>query len=205
VQDKIHARRGETVPAINSEIALKIRNGLFLASSRTYGEQYIEPFIRSEFFLKEPDGNDHDGVDSKGIKYEIKASKVLSVTDNLSKSKSLYERILFENSNLETSRLIPFAECRKSDYGANIQNVKRDHFEFLVYVLLFEDCLKVFKIKSHEISEIPSWSNKHGRYDQLGKSGQFPIHKGNIEWHLKTCLLETYDYEHLASVYRKLH
>jgi hypothetical protein len=188
-----------------SEIALKVRNGLFLASSRTYGEQYIEPFIRSEFALTEPTGNDHDGVDSQGTRYEIKASKVLQVTNNLDKSKSLYERILFENSNLETSRLITFEASSTSEYGANIQNVKRDHFELLIYVLLFENCLKVFKIQSELISEIPSWSNKHGRYDQLGKSGQFPIHKGNIDWHLDGHLIETYSYEHMANVYKELY
>jgi hypothetical protein len=193
------------VSVINSEIARKVRNGLFLASSRTYGEQYIEPFIRQEFSLSEPAGNDHDGADSKGVRFEIKASKVLSVTNNLDKSKSLYERILFENTNLETSRLIPFEDCRTSEYGANIQNVKRDHFEFLIYVLLFEDCLKVFRIKADRISEVPSWSNKHGRYDQLGKSGQFPINKGNIGWHLQDYLIETYDYEYLAAVYKKLY
>ena len=188
-----------------SEFAIKVRNGLFLASSRTYGEQYIEPFIRSEFSLTEPVGNDHDGADSNGIKYEIKASKVLQVTNNLDKSKSLYERILFENTNLETSRLISFGDSVSSEYGANIQNVKRDHFEYLIYVLLFADCLKVFQIQSNLISEIPSWSNKHGRYDQLGKSGQFPINKGNIDWHLNDYLVETYTYNHMAQVYKELY
>jgi hypothetical protein len=187
-----------------SEIAQAIRNGLFLASSRTYGEQYVEPFIRSEFYLTDPLGNDHDGTDDAGIQYEIKASKVLRPTNNLDSTKSLYERILFENTNLEISRLVPFSEFTSENYNANIQNVKRDHFEYLLYVLLFEDVTKVFKIQAGEIEKIPNWSNKHGRYDAFGKSGQFPVNKSNIEWHIDNCLVATYDYNQMAEIYKSL-
>jgi len=31
---------------MQNEVVEKLRDGLFLAASRTYGEQYIEPFIR---------------------------------------------------------------------------------------------------------------------------------------------------------------
>lgn len=187
------------------ETSTKIRNGLFLASSRTYAEQYVEPFIRFELGLTSPESNDHDGVDKMGIKYEIKASKVLSPTYNLDKSKSIYERIMFENTNLEINRLVSFSHAETAEYGANIQNVKRDHFKFLIYVLLFEDCIKVFKIENSHISKIPNWSDKHGRYDQLGKSGQFPINKGNIDWHISKYLTHTFNYDHIASVTQELY
>jgi len=186
------------------EITTQIRNGLFLASSRTYAEQYLEPFIRYEYDLNDPAANDHDATDKRGLHYEIKASKVLRVTANTKKTKSLYERILYENANLETSRLVPFEECKTAKYGANIQNVKRDHFQELIYVLLFEDCVKVFKIESSIIERIPNWSNKHGRYDAPGKSGQFPINMRNIGWHLEHHLADTFTYQNMASVYELL-
>jgi len=188
----------------SSELEIKIRNGLFLAASRTCGEQYVEPFIRHIYGLFDPSGNDHDGVGPDGVRYEIKMSKVLRKTTNVSKSKSLLERVLFENDNAQINRLVPFAKAQVESYDANIQNVKRDHFEELIYVLLFEDCLKVFQTKAEDISAIPRWSDKHGRYDALGKSGQFMINKGSIDWHLKNYLKDTFTYKQVSVAYQQI-
>ena len=184
----------------------EVRNGLFLAASRTYGEQYVEPFIRHKYNLVEPSSNDHDGISTDGVKFEIKASKVLRTTKNNKDNKSLLERVLFENSNLEINRLIPFSESTNADYGANIQNVKRDHFDILIYVLLFEDCAKIFFANKNIISSgiFPNWSDKHGRYDALGKSGQFNINKQTIEWHIEHCLKDTVNYLEFSDTYRVL-
>jgi|688.fasta_scaffold386932_2 hypothetical protein len=186
------------------ELSFKVRNGLFLAASRTCGEQYVEPFIRARYELTDPTGNDHDGVGKDGIKYEIKTSKVLKKTLNISKSKPLLERVIFENDNAEINRLVPFSESLSTRYDANIQNVKRDHFEELIYVLLFEDCIKVFQIEADQISAIPRWSDKHGRYDAFGKSGQFMINKGSIQWHLDNQLKDTFTYKQMAETYKKI-
>lgn len=189
-----------------SETVIAIRNGLFLAPSRSYGEQYVEPFIREKYGLKEPDGDDHDGTDVKGNRVEIKSCKVLRAVDNGKSAKSLMERIMFENGNLETSRLIPFSEHTSAPYLANVQNVKRDHFDYLIYVLLFADCVKIFKAKRSDIASgiFQSWSDKHGRYDEHGKSGQFGITKSTIQWHLERHLLDTVTYEELTEIYKKL-
>jgi hypothetical protein len=90
--------------------------------------------------------------------------------------------------------------------SANIQNVKRDHFDTLIYVLLFADCIKVFSAETAEIKSgiMPGWSDKHGRYDAVGKSGQFMIKKGTIGYHLDNRLLETISYEEAAEIYAKL-
>ena len=188
----------------NYELAIKIRNGLFLAASRTYGEQYVEPFIRKQYKLTDPSGNDHDGVSKDGTRFEIKASKVLKKTVNISKNKPLLDRVIFENDNAQINRLVAFSNAMSTKYDANIQNVKRDHFEELIYVLLFEDCLKVFQIEAKKISAIPRWSDKHGRYDALGKSGQFMINKGSIQWHLENQLKDTFTYSHMAETYSKI-
>jgi hypothetical protein len=185
------------------DLATQVRNGLFLAASRTYGEQYIEPFIRAQYLLVEPDSNDHDGVAKDGTRFEIKASKVLRKTTNISKSKPLLERVIFENDNAQINRLVPFSDASSVKYDANIQNVKRDHFEKLIYVLLFEDCLKVFEINGDAISAIPRWSGKHGRYDQIDKSGQFMINKGSIQWHLDNHLKDTFTYNEVAETFQK--
>lgn len=184
----------------------RIRNGLFLAPSRSYGEQYVEPFVRKKYNLKDPTSNDNDGTDQNGKRYEIKACKVLKVTDNSKKLKTIVERILFENNNIETNRLVMFSECKTSAYLANVQNVKRDHFDYLIYVLLFEDCVKIFSAKKEDVSiqNFFHWSDKHGRYDELGKSGQFGITKNNIQWHLDNHLKDTVSYEEMTNVYKEL-
>ena len=188
------------------KLALKIRNGLFLASSRTYGEQYIEPLVRERYGLQDPDSSDHDARDLYGSKYEIKACKVLSQTGNGKGTKSVLDRVLFESNNLVLNRLVEFSDHLNSDYLANVQNVKRDHFDALIYVLLFSDCIKVFKADVKEIykGNFASWSDKHGRYDELGKSGQFGITKTTIGWHLSNHLFDTVSYTEVADIFVKL-
>lgn len=188
------------------KLATKVRNGLFLASSRTYGEQYIEPLIRERYSLQDPDSSDHDARDKYGSKYEIKASKVLNQTNNGKGTKSVLDRIVFENENLVLNRIFPFSEHLKSDFLANIQNVKRDHFDSLIYVLLFSDCIKVFKADTTVIQKgiFASWSDKHGRYDELGKSGQFGITKSTIGWHLENHLFDTISYSEVTDIFVKL-
>ena len=170
-------------------IVIKFRNGIFVASSRTYGEKYMEPIIRKLRGLHPTSTNENDAVNDNGEFIEIKCSKVL-----LSRPKnkdSLVENIILESENTELNRLIPFGDCYDSKYDANIQNVKRDHFSKLVYVMLFEDCIKIFESNKEDISNIPNWSGKHGRFDELGKSGQFGITKNNVKWHLENNLVST--------------
>jgi hypothetical protein len=191
---------------IDAALVSKVRDGLFLASSRTYAEQYVEPIIREKYNLSEPDAGDHDGVDAFGNKFEIKACKVLKSAGNGKGSKSLLRRILFESSGSILGRLVPFSEHKTSDYLANVQNVKRDHFDTLVYVLLFSDCVKVFFAERETIAKgiFPSWSDKHGRYDQVGKSGQFGITKSTISWHLNSTLKDTLTYEEVTELLSRL-
>jgi hypothetical protein len=186
----------------------KVRDGLFMASSRTYAEQYVEPFIREKYQLLSPSSDDHDAVDANGMRYEIKASKVLHQTNNGKKNKTIIQRILFESDHTSKpeNRAVPFSQHNTADYLANIQNVKRDHFHLLVYVLLFLDCAKVFQTDVTHISKgkFKSWSDKHGRYDEKGKSGQFAITKSTIQWHLDNYLRDTVSYEEMTQIFEQL-
>lgn len=188
------------------DLSRQVRDGLFLAPSRTYGEQYLEPFIKSKYELLDPVTPDHDAMDSEGNKFEVKACKVLRATENGRGSKSLLDRILYENRNLPTGRMVSFSEHDTAEYLANVQNVKRDHFSTLIYVLLFEDCAKIFFAKCEELvkGSFPSWSDKHGRYDVIGKSGQFGITRTTIKYHLEHQLRDTVTYEEMAATFKKL-
>lgn len=69
--------------SIIKDIVKMVRDGLFLAASRSYGEQYVEPFVRKKYGLNDPLGNDHDATDKDGKRYEIKACKVLKADQAL--------------------------------------------------------------------------------------------------------------------------
>ena len=100
----------------------------------------------------------------------------------------------------ELNRLVKSDDCYDSKYLSNIQNVKRDHFSKLIYVMLFEDCIKIFESVTEDISNIPNWSGKHGRYDAVGKSGQFGITKATIKWHFENNLVATLTWDEVYEI-----
>jgi hypothetical protein len=187
----------------NQRLVEEFRNGILRAASRTYGEKIMEPIIRQIFNLNETKTDENDGVSIEGEYYEIKCSKVLREKDN-NKGLTLLERVVFESKNNVLDRSVDFEHILNDSYLSNIQNVKRDHFTKMIYVLLFKDCVKVFKVDKNRISQIPNWSDKHGRYDELGKSGQFGITKNNIQWHLDNNLIKTLSWQELLSVAKNI-
>ena len=98
----------------------KFRDGMFEAPSRTYGESYMEPIIRTICKLFESDTSENDAENDNGEAEEIKCTKVLRTKP---KGKSLVERIILESENNVLSRLISFDDCYTEKYDANIQNV----------------------------------------------------------------------------------
>lgn len=183
----------------NNMIVEQFRDGIFRSASRTYGEQYIEPILRKYYGWDESKGGANDAVGNEGQLIEIKASKVLLSTEK-KQNISLVDRIISENHNDVINRLVSFDDCYEAEYYANMQNVKRDHFDELYYVMLFEDCLKIFVSKKEDISSIPNWSDKHGRYDEHGKSGQFAIKKANISWHIENNLKTTLTWDEVYNI-----
>jgi hypothetical protein len=191
-----------------SQDAVTLRSGIFLAASRTYGETYIEPMIRKVLGLNKPNGGDHDAVDaSSGEKYEIKSAKVLTSRAKLGENaSSLFDAIATQATADPLSRIISFKDRKEAVYDANIQNVKRDHFDKLIYNLLYAEGIAVFCISSDDISKenIPNWSDKHGRYDALGKSGQFNIKNGTIALHEQKYALKFLSWEELVPFYKDI-
>jgi len=175
----------------------QFRNGMFLASSRRCGETYMEPILRKFYGWIKSLTKDNDAINAIGKYIEIKCSKVLI---ELLKDPSLTELVILENDNFILKRLIKFADCYDIKYDANIQNIKKHKFDILIYVMLFEDCIKIFASNTEDISDIPVWSGKHGGEDRPGKNGQFAIKKHNIQWHLDNNLIQTFTWEEMYKV-----
>ena len=176
----------------------KFRDGMFLAPSRTMGETFMEPIIRKFRGLTSSPTGENDAKNNVGEFSEIKCARVLK---RLSKKKtSLAEKVMSVSENNVLTRLIPFDDCYTSKYDANIQNVKRDHFQYLIYAMLFDDCIKIFEIKREDISTITNWCDKHGRMDAFGKSGQFNIPKTKIKEHLENNLVNTLTWDQVYEI-----
>ena len=175
----------------------QFRNGMFLASSRRCGETYMEPILRKFYGWIKSLTKDNDAINAVGKYIEIKCSKVLI---ELLKDPSLTESVILENDNFILKRLIKFADCYDIKYDANIQNIKKHKFDILIYVMLFEDCIKIFESNTKKISKIPHWSGRHGSMDKKGKSGQFGITKNNIKKHLKNNLIQTLTWDEVYEI-----
>jgi hypothetical protein len=177
----------------------KFRDAIFSAPSRTYGEKFMEPLIRKYYKWEKPVGNENDALDEEGDSKEIKCSKVLRKVPP-KKVKSLLDRVLLGDNTTIVDRIVPYDQSMIAEYFCNIQNVKRDHFKELVYILLFADHIMIFKIKSQDIQNVPRWSGKHGRYDEFGKSGQFGIDKSILDWHIHNTLVDTLTWDELYKI-----
>jgi len=91
----------------------QVRAGLLRGASRTYGEQFMEPFLRHVYQLDKANSADHDAI-SRTVpakKYEIKVAKALRPRLNEdTRSGSIVEQILAHALNDETVRAVPYNE-----------------------------------------------------------------------------------------------
>lgn len=181
----------------------KFRDSMFLASSRTMGEIYMEPIIRKFRRLHPTPTDENDAVNDDGKFSEIKCARVL-LKKQKKKEISLAEEVVSVSENNVLTRLIPFADCYTAKYDANMQNIKRDHFQYLIYVMLFKDCLKIFERDRNDISKITNWSGKHGRFDEYGKSGQFNVTKNKIKEHLENSLVDTLTWDEAYEIAKSI-
>ena len=202
--ERITNLKGQKV--MNKEV-IKFRNGMFFSSSRNCGETYVEVIVRKVLGLFRSDTKDNDAITTDGEFVEIKSSKVLT---EKKESPSFRETIMLEYENNGPgliNRLVKFVDYLVSNYKSNIQNIKRHKFDILIYVMLFEDCIKIFKCYSDDIPNIgradgkgSRWCGKHGGEDKKGKNGQFGIQKNNIEWHLDNKLIQTLTWEEVYEI-----
>jgi len=193
----------------NSKEGIIVRDALFIAPSRTYGESLMEPIIREIFGYIKPESGDSDAENPLNKKKsEIKSARVTTKRPNKKKMnfKSLFESISWESNQDVFSRIGKFNDRLERDYDANIQNIKRDHFDELIYILLYSEGIQIFRIKKEEINKenIRNWSDKHGRYDELGKSGQFNVKKNNILEHEEKYFEIFISYDSLAKISKEI-
>jgi hypothetical protein len=77
---------------------VEFRNGIFTASSRTYGEIIMEPIVRKVLGLSKSSTSENDAENVDGEFVEIKCSKVL-LTPKKEKNITIVERVLLDIEN----------------------------------------------------------------------------------------------------------
>ena len=148
--------------------------------------------------IKELEKSDDLSYDKKlgNEKVEIKVSRAFRRADPITESNVC--KILMQDNS---SRLIKNDSKQLEKWDCNIQQVKPNCFDMLLYGVFFKDMIYLFKIPSHKISEDSNiqYSNKHHR-GNTGE-GQFHLKNSNIQHHIDNYLYTKIDYEELWDLF----
>lgn len=148
---------------------------------RTFGEKVGEYLIRKLIpELEDRLDNSHD-ASLNGEKVEIKLSRALKKSSSASSVKELL-------TSRKDRGLIKF----DSDFSfdCNIQQVKPDCFDHIVYGILFDDAIFVFKASKEDIlyNKGLGYNDKQHR-GNVGE-GQFHLKRSNINFHIDNFLFK---------------
>ena len=132
-----------------------------------------------------------------GEKIEVKASRVYKKQALDLSLDSLYDTII-NNSN--RNRLLKQKQAPKAKFDCNIQQIKRQYFDKLYYLLLFYDKIEIFSISPNDIVADTKigYSDKQHR-GNVGE-GQFHITAQNYSHHKAHYLIESVSYAQLKKM-----
>ena len=169
-----------------------LRDGIVGLNTRQFG-RVIEILIGFIYNQKDSKDLSFDLADGK-IKIEVKGSRVYKTNKLKITIENLYDLIV---SNSNKNRLIKQSEINKYDFDCNIQQIKTNYFDYLYYVLFFNDIIEIFKIKSADIIKDSNlnYSDKQHR-GNIGE-GQFHISNSNYAYHKKTYFFDKLNYKDL--------
>ena len=147
---------------------------------RPFGERLCETIIKNMMGMGHSSTLEFDGI-LDGENYEIKFSRVIpakSKKSDLLTELSSEESLHFVDSNSETN------------FDCNIQQVKPACFDQLIYGLIFDDGIKVFKISPKELESDSTiaYCNKQHR-GNVGE-GQFHITRKKLQHHIDNYLMK---------------
>jgi hypothetical protein len=182
-----------------------VRQGLFKAASRPFGETYMEGFIRKIYDLEKIRGSECDALDpTTNETIEIKAARALVPVEAKGNYYERLETIASQYDNM--SRIVSFYDRTLWDYNANIQNVKRHKFDKLIYAVLFSEGIEFFQVVVPSINEegIRNWSGLHGSEEVAGRNGQFNINRDSILEHESKYFNFFMSYDELALIAQEI-
>ena len=143
---------------------------------RPFGERLCETIVQNLLGITKSNTLKFDGI-LNGENCEVKFSRVIP-------QKKRGGDLLTELSSDDSLHFVHSKSDSKFD--CNIQQVKPSCFDVLIYGLIFDDCIKIFKISSDEIQSDSklNYSDKQHR-GNVGE-GQFHINQKNLQYHIDT-------------------
>ena len=135
-----------------------------------------------------------DLIDIKNKKIEVKASKVLR-KNKLNITKENFYDIIINNSN--KNRLLQQKNIHETEFDCNIQQIKTELFDKMIYLLFFKDIIEIFEITKQKIISDKNiyYSDKQHR-GNTGE-GQFHINNKTYQYHKKHYFIASVTYQEL--------
>ena len=170
----------------------ELRDGIVGLNTRQFG-RVVELIIK--FIYKQKDSKDlaFDLIDGN-IKIEVKAARVYRANKLDITIENLYDLII---SNSNKNRLIKQSEINSQTFDCNIQQIKVKYFDYLYYVLFFNDIIEIYKIKSNRIVKDKKIQYSDKQHRGNSGEGQFHISNTNYLYHKENYFLSSLKYDEL--------
>lgn len=168
-----------------------LKENLKQMAPRPFGESVGEWLIsKIEKKLKNRIDSSHDGI-IEGNRCEIKISRAF---EKISNKLSFTEKLLTESS-------IKFVDSKSNvKFDCNIQQVKPNCFDVIIYGVFFDDIIYLFKTDSNTIKSDKNigYTDKQHR-GNIGE-GQFHIKRSNLNYHIDNFLYKKLDWNGLLKI-----
>ena len=171
----------------------KIKRNILNMSTKDFGI-FFEKIIKKELNLDDSKNEEYDGI-KNNKKVEIKVSRIIKKI-NKRKFKNYYDYLFQYEKTLLTEN-----ELLTGNYDCNIQQVKPYLFDELVYGLLLDKKLLLFKINNQIFKNNPGiikYVNKQHRGNK--DEGQFHINSSNIKIHLENFFFKKIDFDKILEL-----
>ena len=178
----------------------KLRDWIFNQNTRRVG-QIAEDIIQKLFNLEKGHNQFHDLYDpNSNSRIEVKSSIVQEKHKNSSQLETVIKELQSQTFTPK-NRYIPFNDWQSYQFDCNIQQIKRDQFEVLYYVLFFYDKTLIFKMNSIDISTDDKifYSNKQHKGNE--GEGQFHINEKTLAYHYEKYLERLLEYSEIVSLF----
>lgn len=171
----------------------KFREGIIDLNTRQFGtasEIIIE-------ILKDYIGSgklEFDLIDIDENKIEVKASKVYK-KQRLALDITTFYDLILNNSNRD--RLLLQKETSSQDFDCNIQQIKVNLFDKLIYLLFFRDVIEIFEIDSFRVKKDTAIAYSDNQHRGNVGEGQFHINNRTYGHHKKNYFIQSITYQAL--------
>ncbi|MBQ5469943.1 MAG: hypothetical protein IIT54_04985 [Acetobacter sp.] len=182
------------------KIGEKLRDWILNQNTRRVG-QIAEDIIQKLFNLEKGHNQYHDLYDpNSNSRIEVKSSIVQEKHKNSSQLENVIKKLQSQTFTPK-NRYISFNDWQSCQFDCNIQQIKRDQFEVLYYVLFFYDKILIFRINSVDIGTDDKifYSN----IQHLGNEGegQFHINEKTLAYHYEKYLERLLEYSEIVSLF----